>query len=153
MEKTIKQFAEELGVTKQTIQYHLRSLPPKHVTKNDKGIILIKSSGQEILSKKISSKTNKENSKETPAEIEFLRNELAIKNEQIKEFQSSQKQLQKLLDQQQILTLQANKKIEQLELQVSDDDETKGQVDQQQPPQAESAPVENKSFFSRLFNR
>ena len=39
--KTIKELADELGVNKQNVQYHIKSLPNKERLKNEKGIILL----------------------------------------------------------------------------------------------------------------
>jgi len=39
--KTIKELADELGVTKQTVQYHYKSLPDKEKQVSDKGRILL----------------------------------------------------------------------------------------------------------------
>ncbi|NEX59115.1 hypothetical protein GTP06_12520 [Lactococcus lactis] len=35
--KTIKELADELGVNKQNVQYHIKSLPNKERLKNEKG--------------------------------------------------------------------------------------------------------------------
>ena len=36
--KTIKELADELGVNKQNVQYHIKSLPNKERLKNEKGL-------------------------------------------------------------------------------------------------------------------
>ncbi|WEV63206.1 helix-turn-helix domain-containing protein (plasmid) [Lactobacillus sp. ESL0731] len=41
MSKTIKQLADELGVSKQTIRYHLKSLPVKFTGKDNKNRITV----------------------------------------------------------------------------------------------------------------
>lgn len=69
-------------------------------------------------------------------ELEFLKEELNNKDEIITELLESQKNLQKLLDQQQVLTLKANQKIEQLEMN-----------------QVESEEKEKLSFWQRLFGK
>lgn len=136
-DKTVKEVAEMLGVTKQTVQYHLKSLPTNYTTKSDKNIIYIKPLGQKALSDKIDKrkqfsvdketvKTDKEPTKETVRngkEIDHFKEQIKEKDQQIAQLLESQKQLQKLIENQQILTLQANQKIEKLELDLKDDEE------------------------------
>lgn len=123
-----------LGVTKQTVQYHLKSLPTNYTTKSDKNIIYIKPLGQKALSDKIDKrkqfsvdketvKTDKEPTKETVGndkEIAHYKEQIKEKDQQISQLLESQKQLQKLIENQQVLTLQANQKIEKLELTFKD---------------------------------
>jgi len=61
--------------------------------------------------------------------------------------------LQKLLDQQQVLTLQANKKIAELELTVNEEEEKKSEKETQEEVKQETNEGKPKSFFSRLFGR
>jgi len=133
-DKTVKEVAEMLGVTKQTVQYHLKSLPTNYTTKSDKNIIYIKPLGQKALSDKIDKrkqfsvdketvKTDKEPTKETVGndkEIAHYKEQIKEKDQQIAQLLESQKQLQKLIENQQVLTLQANQKIEKLELTFKD---------------------------------
>lgn len=133
-DKTVKEVAEMLGVTKQTVQYHLKSLPTNYTTKSDKNIIYIKPLGQKALSDKIykrkqfsvdkeTVKTDKEPTKETVGndkEIAHYKEQIKEKDQQISQLLESQKQLQKLIENQQVLTLQANQKIEKLELTFKD---------------------------------
>ena len=136
-DKTVKEVADMIGVTKQTVQYHLKSLPENYTTKSDKNIIYIKPLGQKALSDKIDKrkqfsvdketvKTDKEPTKETvenDKEIEHFKAQIKEKDQQIAQLLESQKQLQKLIENQQVLTLQANQKIEKLELTLKDDEE------------------------------
>lgn len=124
-DKTVKEVAEILGVTKQTVQYHLKSLPTNYTTKSDKNIIYIKPLGQKALSDKIDKrkqfsvdketvKTDKEPTKETVGndkEIAHYKEQIKEKDQQISQLLESQKQLQKLIENQQVLTLQANQKL------------------------------------------
>ena len=135
-DKTVKEVAEMLGVTKQTVQYHLKSLPTNYTTKSDKNIIYIKPLGQKALSDKIDKrkqfsvdketvKTDKEPTKETVGnnkEMAHYKEQIKEKDQQIAQLLESQKQFQKLIENQQILTLQANQKIEKLELTLKDDE-------------------------------
>ena len=136
-DKTVKEVAEMLGVTKQTVQYHLKSLPTNYTTKSDKNIIYIKPLGQKALSDKIDKrkqfsvdketvKTDKEPTKETVGndkEIAHYKEQIKEKDQQIAQLLESQKQLQKLIENQQVLTLQANQKVEKLELNIKDEEE------------------------------
>lgn len=135
-DKTVKEVAEMLGVTKQTVQYHLKSLPTNYTTKSDKNIIYIKPLGQKTLSDKIDKRkqfsvdketveTDKEPTKETvrnDKEMAHYKEQIKEKDQQIAQLLESQKQLQKLIENQQVLTLQANKKIEKLELTLKNDE-------------------------------
>lgn len=136
-DKTVKELAEILGVTKQTVQYHLKSLPTNYTTKSDKNIIYINTLGQKTLSDKINKrkrmfvdketvKTDKEPTKETAEngkEINYFKEQIKEKDQQISQLLESQKKLQKLIENQQFLTLQANQKIEKLELDLKNDED------------------------------
>ncbi|RMW48934.1 DUF536 domain-containing protein [Lactiplantibacillus pentosus] len=120
MVKTIKQLADELKVSKQTIQYHYQRLPAKNQQKNSQGINLISPTAERIIRGKVSkpllaknqqtgskkaTKTSKENNELGAAlkrEIEDLKSQrdkqLATKDRQIDH-------LTKLIDQQQQLQL------------------------------------------------
>ena len=133
-DKTVKEVADMIGVTKQTVQYHLKSLPTNYTTKSDKNIIYIKPLGQKALSDKIDKrkqfsvdketvKTDKEPTKETVGndkEIDHFKEQIKEKDQQIAQLLESQKQLQKLIENQQVLTLQANQKIEKLEINLNE---------------------------------
>ncbi|MBP1044629.1 helix-turn-helix transcriptional regulator [Vagococcus sp. BWB3-3] len=115
MAKTIKELADDLGVSKQTVQYHFRSLPAKLYTKNDKGVYSLNDEAVKLLTQKISPEPAKKTTKENDDLYSILSNQLVTKDKQIHELLVHQTQLQKLLDQQQVLTLQANQKIFALE--------------------------------------
>ena len=140
--KTIKELADDLGVTKQTVQYHYKSFADKETVLSDKGAILLDRRLQALLSEKIGKKNIEKSTKESAKkrlkskELELLKEELNNKDEIITELLESQKNLQKLLDQQQVLTLQANQKIDQLEMN-----------------QAESEEKEKLSLWQRLFGK
>lgn len=147
-DKTIKELADELHVSKQTIQYHVKSLPTNYTTKNNKNIIMINTQGQSYIKGKLRKKSDKQNSKEpdkettnyTAKENHSLVQQLEVKDNQIAELQKLLHAQQKLIDQQQILTLQANKKIEQLEYQSEEKEEV-----------SQTETLEKKSWFSKLF--
>lgn len=86
--------------------------------------------------------------------IELLEGQLDKKDEQLKKMQT-------LLDQQQQLTLQSNRQIEQLQLAFSQESDESTETKADKPPssvpdkkQSEHAePKQKKGFFSRLFDR
>jgi len=157
MQKTIKELADELGVSKQTVQYHFKSLPTSTYIKNDKGVYLLKEEAIMFLKGKIGNSSYTENDKESTKETDGLYSvlfeQLKEKDNQIESLLSGQKQLQKLLDQQQVLTLQANKKIAELELTVNEEEEKKGEKETPEEVKQETNEGKPKSFFSRLFGR
>jgi len=157
MKKTIKELADELDVSKQTVQYHFKNLPANTYIKNDKGVYVLKDQAISILKEKISGKVYSENDKKSAKKTNelysVLYDQLKEKDNQIESLLSGQKQLQKLLDQQQVLTLQANKKIAELELSVSDVEEKRDEQDTTEELKQETNEVKGKSFFSRLFRR
>ncbi|MCO0817299.1 hypothetical protein [Lactococcus lactis] len=124
--KTIKELADELGVIKQTIQYHVKFLPTKNRLKNSSGAIVLNLEEQRFIKNrltknrpKIDQKSTKEPTKNRPKkdkEISInnvLLEQLKTKDEQIKSLVEAQKQTQNLLDQQQRLALQDKKLLEE----------------------------------------
>ncbi len=118
--KTIKQLADELKVSKQTIQYHYQRLPAKNQQKDSKGKNLISPLAESIIkdrmSKPLLAKSHQNDSKEptkTSKEendlITTLRREVRdLKSERDKQLATKDRQidrLTKLLDQQQQLQL------------------------------------------------
>jgi transcriptional antiterminator len=118
--KTIKQLADELKVSKQTIQYHYQRLPAKNQQKDSKGKNLISPLAESIIkdrmSKSLLAKNHQNDSKEptkTSKEdndlITTLRREVRdLKSERDKQLATKDRQidrLTKLLDQQQQLQL------------------------------------------------
>ena len=124
--KTIKELADELGVIKQTIQYHVKFLPTKNRLKNSSGAIVLNLEEQRFIKNrltknrpKIDQKSTKEptkNRQKKDKEISInnvLLEQLKTKDEQIKSLVEAQKQIQNLLDQQQRLALQDKKLLEE----------------------------------------
>lgn len=127
MVKTIKQLADELGVSKQTIQYHYQRLPTKDQQKDSQGKNLISPLAESIVKNRISkfllaknqqndSKEPTKTSKEDNDLIATLRREvrdlklerdkqLATKDQQISSKDRQIDHLTKLIDQQQQLQL------------------------------------------------
>ena len=140
-DKTIKELADELHVSKQRIQQVIDKLPTSKKPKKIGNKFLLNPLIQKEIKKRILKKTTTEkqqvgdNYSTTNDNNYFktLESQLNQKDKQIDKLQS-------LLDQQQILTLQANKKIEQLEYQSEEKEEV---------PQPET--LEKKNWFSKLF--
>ena len=63
--KTIKELADDLGVTKQTVQYHYKSFADKETVLSDKGAILLDRRLQALLSEKIGKKNAEKPTKES----------------------------------------------------------------------------------------
>lgn len=124
MTKTIKEFASELNVTKQAIQYQIKKIDSKHLNKRIDGAILITLKGQRLIRENMGiqvAKDHKNDDKKSDSILSddmflLLQEELRGKNNQIE-------QLQKLIENQQVLTLQANQKIEKLELDLEDNND------------------------------
>lgn len=122
--KTIKELADELGVSKQTIHYHVKSLSNIKRDKNNKGAVLLNKEEQNFIYEKvggtksstikddtikdstIKDSTIKDDTNYFLSEIQFLRIQLENKDDQIVKMQS-------LLDQQQRLALQDKKILEE----------------------------------------
>ena len=55
--KTIKELADELGVSKQGVRYHMKSIPQKELKKNNKGIVVLNIEQQNFIKRKAKSDT------------------------------------------------------------------------------------------------
>lgn len=137
---TIKELADELNVSKTAINKKIdETFKKKYVTKNGNRFV-IDVFGQEVI-KSMFKETNTNQERKPNQEPVFdlvciLKENLERTEEQLKAKDNQIEALQKLLDQQQVLTLQANKKIEQLEMN-----------------QAESEEEEKLSLWQRLFGK
>lgn len=136
--KTIRELAEELGVSKQAIQYHIKSLTNKTRQTNDKGIVVLSLEEQQFIRSKVDKQTNKNktNDKQTDKETrwdihnyliseldEVKKNrdkQLAVKDKQLENKDSQISQMQNLLDQQQRLALQDKKLLEEYKAEIKD---------------------------------
>ncbi|EGP5338623.1 DUF536 domain-containing protein [Enterococcus faecium] len=120
-DKTIKELAEEFHVSKQAIRKRLsadfRENYVQTVTRNGVKTLVVSYKGYLLLKQHFLGSNTTGNQVETVASndenliIDFLHEQLQEKDTQIK-------QMQKLLDQQQQLTLQANQQIEKLQEQL-----------------------------------
>ena len=137
--KTIKELADELGVSKQGVRYHMKSIPQKELKKNNKGIVVLNIEQQNFIKRKAKSDTTVSGKSDTAVsgksdtvvrykqEISFLEEKNLLKDnqidylkQQIKNYENQannlievQKQTQNLLDQQQRLALQDKKLLEE----------------------------------------
>ena len=140
--KTIKELADELGVSKQAIQYHIKSLTNKNRQTNDKGVTVLSAIEQEFIRGKVDKQTNKNKTNEPtkkrqidkqkePNINQYLLNEieevkknrdkqLAVKDKQIENKDIQIAQMQNLLDQQQRLALQDKKLLEEYKEEIKE---------------------------------
>lgn len=133
--KTIKQLADELGVSKQTIRYHIKSLPVKFTGKDSKNRITVTPTGAKLIKDKVVNKkhlfTGKKpqqksslpvNKKEQKSALlkrldlleQTYHEQLVSKDQEIARLHDTLDQAQKLLDQSQQLQLIAEKKVAEL---------------------------------------
>lgn len=125
MPKTIRELADEFGVSKQAIRKKLdanfRANYVKTIPRNGVQTLVVSNSGYLLLKQHFSGGNNQELGEETFTsntgrmsvnKIELLNQQLAIKDNQIKEKDEQLKSMQKLLDQSQQLQLIAENKIE-----------------------------------------
>lgn len=132
MDKTVKELAEQYGMSKQAISYHIKKLPKEYKnfdTKNGVKTLIVNEKGQEILMEMLSNKVSKEvenfGGKEfvevkhqlelAELEIKHLQEQLKDKSEQINSLHQRLEESHKLLDQQQQLCAISQRKIEELE--------------------------------------
>ncbi|MEG9207633.1 HTH domain-containing protein [Lactococcus lactis] len=140
--KTIKELADELGVSKQAIQYHIKSLTNKNRQINGKGVTVLSVIEQDFIRGRVDKQTNKKkvneptNKRQTDKQKEpninqYLLNEieevkknrdkqLAVKDKQIENKDIQIAQMQNLLDQQQRLALQDKKLLEEYKSEINE---------------------------------
>ena len=128
--KTIKELADELGVSKQGVRYHMKSIPQEELKKNNKGIVVLNIEQQNFIKRKAKSDT----AVRYKQEISFLEEKNLLKDnqidylkQQIKNYENQannlievQKQTQNLLDQQQRLALQDKKLLEEYKSEINE---------------------------------
>ena len=158
--KTIKELADELGVSKQNLQYHVKFLPTKKRQKNESGIVVLNIEEQMFISGRIKKNKAKDINDETKKGQKNINDEtkkrqknndvFAFNNHLLKEIidlkevnkqlLESQKQTQNLLDQQQRLALLDNKLLEEYKAEINDlkalkmpSQETKEEQENSQP--------------------
>ncbi|MFK5275782.1 hypothetical protein ACI3RH_02100 [Lactococcus lactis] len=170
--KTIKELADELGVSKQNLQYHVKFLPTKKRQKNESGIVVLNIEEQMFISGRIKKNKAKDINDETKKGQKNINDEtkkrqknndvFAFNNHLLKEIidlkevnkqlLESQKQTQNLLDQQQRLALQDKKLLDEYKSEINDlkalkmptQDTKVEQVSSKQPQEVESVAEEPK---------
>ena len=125
-DKTIKELADILGVSKDKVKYQLRKLPSNFTYKKG-NIIYLKKEAVTTITKVLSGNEPGNLPSELPdslptdyllKEIETKNNHIEEKDRQIEKLQLALETQQKILDQQQQLTLQANQQNEKLQEQL-----------------------------------
>ena len=168
--KTIKELAEEIGVSKTAISKKVTETQKKKWFTKIGNQFVISEEGQKVIKsmfisdKKNQSQTDKQtsfrNNENQVYDSYFYQEQLLAKDKQIDMLQKLLKEQQNLLDQQQRLTLQTNKQIEQLQLESNKKVEYDfTQTDQYVSNAATEEKTEpelpqvKKGLFSRLFNK
>ena len=174
--KTIKELADELGVSKQGVRYHMKSIPQEELKKNNKGIVVLNIEQQNFIKRKAKSDTTVSGKSDTVVrykqEISFLEEKNLLKDnqidylkQQIKNYENQannlievQKQTQNLLDQQQRLALQDKKLLEEYKvendslkaLKMPTEDTKEEQVEHQPQEKLEALKSEIKTLQEQL---
>lgn len=148
-DKTIKELADELGISKSKVNYQVSKLNTNLITILD-GVKHLNPQAQEEIKRSLGVQLNtKSNTVSNDFEQQFehrlkpFEKQLEIKDKQIET-------LQKLLDQQQQLTLQSNKRIEQLEAQLQIGSETPEEKQPSAEEQTDPDPVPDKKWWHFL---
>ncbi|MEE6658351.1 hypothetical protein PS406_07135 [Pediococcus acidilactici] len=120
--KTIKELADELGVSKNKIHYQVSKISSEYVVRNNSMKLLTAEAVKQIkenlgieLNSSLNSKLNT-----VKHQIEYLESQNINKDEQIKSLVEAQKQTQNLLDQQQRLALQDKKLLEEYKSEINE---------------------------------
>jgi len=162
MSKTVKELADELGVTRQYIQKIISELPAtkKPIKQQHRYIIddqaesLIKAKFNNNSDNKETNKATKETNKVVNVNnrtIKALIDQLNSKDNEISRLHDSMDQLTKLLDQSQRLQLMAENKIEKLEQpKATNTTPRKEPKKQDQPESVKEEPKKKKGFWSRF---
>ena len=141
--KTIKELADELGITKQTVQYHIKNFSTKVRKKNSRGTILLTEEEQNFIRSRVNKQSDRERSDRERSDreqsnreqsnrvqsdreqiylekIKFQSEQIADFKEQRVELREQVKHLGVLLDQQQRLALQDKKLLEEYKSEIND---------------------------------
>lgn len=127
--KTIKELAEEIGVSKTAISKKVTDKQKKTWFAKIGNQFMISEEGQEAIKSMFETTKKNKTPTESPtgwrkhenqvSDSDFYQKQLLAKDNQIDMLQNLLKEQQNLLDQQQRLTLQTNKQIEKLQLEVT----------------------------------
>lgn len=146
--KTIKQIADELGVSKQAVFKKIDNLGLRKQLTKSNNQWLIDEKAENIIKKAFSPIKKVTSSSPTDSQlidslVVMLQKELEVKNKQIDELNSRLAESQRLLDQAQQLQAFAEQKVRLLEKK----EEENGAEAEGRQPESE----EKKSFFKRIF--
>jgi len=158
-DKTIKEIADNLNITKDKARYRVSKLPRDFTYQKD-GVTYVKKKGIKAIEEDLGMLLNVGKKEFTHSNnaldsmMSLLKKELEEKNEQLSKKDYQLEKMQKLLDQQQQLTLQANSQIQQLQEQLAltheqsevEEEESKEQI-QEEVPKAEN---EDKKWWNFL---
>jgi len=147
-DKTIKEFSEELGLSKQRIQQVIDKLPTNKTPNKVGNKYILSAKNQRYIKEYLGLELQNETTND------LSNSQLIEKDKQIENLHDLLQQQQKLLDQQQQLTLQANSQIQQLQEQLAltheqsevEEEESKEQI-QEEVPKAEN---EDKKWWNFL---
>jgi len=146
MSKTIKQLAEEIGVSKTAIRKKMTDEVKTKFSETIGNTVYISKEGEDIIKSSFYKRKEKlvsDKDSETVSElVSILKNELSSKSKQLEVKDKQISELQSLLNQQQQLQLMEQKKMHLLL------DEAKQEVENNNANH-----IENKGFFSRIFNK
>lgn len=146
MSKTIRQLAEEIGVSKTAIRKKMTDEVKTKFSETIGNTVYISKEGENIIKSSFSKKNEKlvsDKDSETVTElVSILKHELASKNKQLEVKDIQIIELQNLLNQQQQLQLMEQKKMHLLL------DEAKQEFEEKK-----ATKTDTKGFFSRLFTK
>lgn len=169
--KTIKELAEEIGVSKTAITKKVTEAQKKKWFTKIGNQFVIDEIGQNTIKSMFNkvednhsqteTQTSLRNNTNQVIDLDFYKSQISAKDNQIETLQNLLKEQQTLLDQQQQLTLQSNNHIERLQLELSKETEektsqnkpetsTNNENEEEVEPKKKEA---QKGFFSRLFKR
>ncbi len=155
---SVKELSEELGISKQAIHKRMEQLPTRFQPEKIDGVYELTAEIADAI--RVSKKSSTTVNQPKDDHIDALKMQINELKEDKKRLYSQLDQFQNLLDQQQRLTLQTNKQMQQLQVESTENTEentsqknnivsssaTEKQTEKE-PPQVK------KGFFSRLFNR
>ncbi|MCH1672942.1 DUF536 domain-containing protein [Enterococcus faecalis] len=120
MDKTIKQLADELNISKRKVAYQVNKLSTDLYYKKD-NIVYIKNAGIKEITSNLSDtgSVQKSNNEQQIVQSQIVVSQLDKKDRQLEIKDEQIATLQKLLDQQQQLSLQAQQRVEKLEKQLA----------------------------------
>jgi len=158
---SVKELSEELGISRQAVYKRINQLPDRSQPKKIDGVYRLTPQIVDLI-RNFEDVTTEETTYDNQMVVimETRINELKeVQKKLYEQLDQKDKQLhqfQTLLDQQQRLTLQSNKQIEQLQLELTKNPDDNTSQEEQYIPNAATeidTPEAKKSFFNRLFNK